>query len=305
MQGGIHVPNIKKQEGFKDQRYIALPSTNLPLYLNHPLVQHTYITELGFYPSAKYHFRERFEGSNETILIYCLDGEGTIEFPNQQITHLARGNFICIPKQTFHRYYAKEENPWSIIWIHFNTPQAIHFPIDELKLMDFSSPEKNYLLQSHLIDLFQIAEKDYSIGNMICLSQLLLLILTEAYLLEDGTSYDKKNQYLTRCIHYMNEHLDEEISLEAFADYLKISPSYLNHIFQQYTEKSPIQFFIQLKMEQAAKYLELTDLKIYEIARKVSYSDPYYFSRIFKRTMGISPKNYRQQHYLKNVFIEK
>lgn len=296
---------IKKEDGFKDERYISLPIANLPTYLNHPLVNHTYVTELGFYPSAKYHFRERFEGSNETIMIYCLEGEGTLEFKENKIIHMNRGSFFCIPKNTFHRYYANSENPWSILWLHFNSSLTEHFPIDSLTLMDFSSPEKNDLLQRHFIDLFNIAEKDYSLGNMICITQLLTLILTEAYLLEDGSSYDKQNQYLTRCIHYMNEHIDRDVSLDELADYLTISPSYLSRIFRKHTEKSPIHFFIQLKMNQACKYLELTDLKIYEIAKKVGYPDPYYFSRIFKRTIGTSPKAYRADHFKRNIFIEE
>lgn len=295
---------IKKEDGFRDERYIALPIANLPTYLNHPLVNHTYVTELGFYPSAKYHFRERFEGTKEIIMIYCLDGQGTIEFKNQRKIEMARGKFLCIPKNTFHRYYANSDNPWSILWLHFHSSLEEHFPIRDLILMDFSSPEKNHLLQRHFIDLFNIAEKDYTLGNMICMTQLLTLILTEAYLLEDGLSYDKQNQYLTRCIHYMNEHIDQDVSLNEFSSYLAISPSYLSTIFRKYTEKSPIHFFIQLKMDQACKYLELTDLKIYEIAKKVGYTDPYYFSRIFKRTIGFPPKDYRENHLKRNIFIE-
>lgn len=295
---------IKKEGGFKDERYLALPIANFPLYLNHPLINQTYVTELGFYPSAKFHFRERFEGSNEIIMIYCLDGEGTIEFKDQQKQEMLRGHFLCIPKNTFHRYYANEKNPWSILCIHFHCSFEAHLPIKDRQMLVFSSPEKNHLLQRHFIDLFNIAEKDYSLGNMVCISQLLTLILTEAYLLDDGTSYDKQNQYLTRCIHFMNEHLDQELSLDRLAKELNISPSYLSNIFRKYTEKSPVHFFIQLKMNQACKYLELTDLKIYEIAKKVGYADPYYFSRIFKRTIGSSPRSYRDHHFKRNIFTE-
>ncbi|MFD2668386.1 helix-turn-helix domain-containing protein [Listeria grayi] len=76
---------------------------------------------------------------------------------------------------------------------------------------------------------------------------------------------------------------------------LNISQSYLSSIFKKYTQTSPIEYFIQLKIDQACKFMKLTDMKIYEIAKKVGYEDPYYFSRLFKKYMGLSPKVYRKQ----------
>jgi len=295
---------IKKEDSFRDERYILLPVTSFSNFLDHPLINHNYITELGYYPSAKHHFRERFEGAKETIMIYCLDGKGTIEFKNNKKVEMVRGSFFCIPKNTYHRYYADSLNPWSILWIHFNTTLDKSFPINQLQTIEINSPEKNNLLQNHFIHLFTLADMNYNLGNMSCISQLLILILSEAYLLDDGVSYDKKNRYLTKCIHYMNEKIDSDLTLIDFADYLKISPSYLSSIFKKYTQKSPIDFFIHLKMEQACKYLMIADLKVYEVAKKVGYQDPYYFSRIFKKVIGTSPKEYREKQIEFNNFVE-
>ncbi|MGX7419329.1 AraC family transcriptional regulator [Carnobacterium gallinarum] len=287
--------SIKKKDGFKDERHLTLPIKNFPTYLTHPLVNHTYVTELGFYPSAKYHYRERFDGVSENILIYCLDGRGMIEIENESPVTLERGHIFCIPANAPHRYYSDELHPWSILWFHFNTPLSQHFPIIERTEILITTPEKSNLLQSHFIDLFTIAEKDYTLGNMICISKLMLTILTEVYLLEDGVSYDKQNRYLTTCIRYMNEHIHQDLTLGELAYELNISQSYLSSIFKKYTQKSPIDFLITLKIEQACKYMKMTDLKVYEIATKVGYQDPYYFSRIFKKHMGKSPKEYKKK----------
>nr|WP_245249313.1 AraC family transcriptional regulator [Vagococcus allomyrinae] len=100
---------------------------------------------------------------------------------------------------------------------------------------------------------------------------------------------------MTKSIRYLNEHLSESISLVELATYLNISQSYLSSIYNKYLNTSPIDYLIQIRIEQACRYLKMTDLKIYEIAKKVGYQDPYYFSRIFKKITGFTPKNYRQQ----------
>ncbi|MBC2259743.1 helix-turn-helix transcriptional regulator [Listeria booriae] len=283
---------MKKKDGFKDEKYIALPIKNEIDYTKHPLINGTYITELGLYPSAKYHYRERMEGIDENIFIYCMEGSGVIELLHNKIIQLNAGEIFCIPAKTPHRYYALSENPWSIIWIHFVSDMMDLFGDDKINI---SSPEKKHLLQTHFINLLQISEKEFNQHHFIVISKLLSLILAETYLLEDKVSFDKQNQYLSKCIRYMNENINQELTLKQLAHHLKISQSYLSTIFKKYTQQSPIEFLIHLKIDQACKYMKMTDLKIYEIAKKVGYEDAYYFSRLFKKYTGHSPKVYRAQ----------
>jgi AraC family transcriptional regulator, arabinose operon regulatory protein len=287
--------NIRKQDGFENERYIQLPIKNFDMYLSHPLIENNYVTELGYYPTAKNHYRERFDGVSENILIYCIEGEGTIEIKNKHKIVMGRGSIFCIPANFPHKYFSSESKPWSILWIHFDSKIVEKFPIFDLEVINILSPEKNNLIQNHFVDLFTVAERDYSIGNMIYISNLLNLILVSAYYLDDGLSNNKQNYYLTRCIRYMNEHINENLTLSELAKYLNISPSYLSNIFINHTQKSPMSFFIQIKIEHACKLIRLTDLKMYEIGKTIGYDDPYYFSRIFKKNIGISPQQYKKQ----------
>ena len=88
---------------------------------------------------------------------------------------------------------------------------------------------------------------------------------------------------------FLTEDLEEE---------LELSKSYINASFKKYTGRAPIDFFINLKMQEACKLLKSTDLYIVEISQKLGYDDPYYFSRIFKKVMGVSPKEYRNGDYI-------
>lgn len=291
---------IKKKDGFRHERHIIFPSNLNQQFRNHPLIKNTYLSEIGYYPNAKYHYRERMNGVEEYILIYCLEGQGTIEIPDKTIT-LNRGDIFCIPKKLSHRYYANQEDPWSILWMHFNTELDIEFGLEEERIIKAHALERYSLLQSHFIDLFNLGSKAKSIEINICTSQLLRLVLSEIYYLTDAVTSQQKNLYLSRCISYMNDNIDQALTLNDLADHLEISVSYLSSIFKSYTNSSPIDYFIDMRIEQACKYLKLSELRIYEIAKKVGYNDPYYFSRQFKKITGYSPKDYRIK-FSKNVY---
>ena len=70
---------MKKREGFKGQRSIVLPDTITGKLRKNPLTRLLYVTDIGYYPKAKFHFRKRPHGVDQHILIYCVDGEGEVE----------------------------------------------------------------------------------------------------------------------------------------------------------------------------------------------------------------------------------
>lgn len=290
---------IKKKDGFRNERHIIFPSNINDFIKESPLVDHTYILEIGYYPNAKYHYRERINGVDEFVLIYCLEGQGTIEIPDSVIS-MSRGDIFCIPKKVAHRYYANENDPWSILWMHFHTNLDHFLGLHKKLVIKVLAKERYIILQGHFIDIFELAGNVNSDEMITCTSQLLRLVLSEIFFLADGSISHQKNLYLAKCISYMSENIDQDINLAEFAKHLEISSSYLNSLFKNYTNKSPIEYFIEMRIEQACKYLKLSNLKIYEIAKKVGYQDPYYFSRLFKKNTGYSPKDYRVK-FSKNV----
>lgn len=60
---------------------------------------------------------------------------------------------------------------------------------------------------------------------------------------------------------------------------------------------STIDYFIQIKIQQACQLLDYSNLRINEISSRIGYEDPYYFSRIFKKVTGVSPDNYKKDIY--------
>jgi two-component system response regulator YesN len=95
---------------------------------------------------------------------------------------------------------------------------------------------------------------------------------------------------------YVQEHYAEEsLSLDDICGALGISNSYFSTIFKKETGKSFVGYLTDYRMQRAAQILLETDEKSYIIAKSVGYTDPNYFSYVFKRKFGVSPSKYRTE----------
>lgn len=299
MEGNIFEQGweTRKQDGFKDEQYFVIPTESFENYARHPLVRALYLTDIGFFPKARHHYREREEGTQEYILLYCVEGEGCIQVENRKYC-LHGQEVFCIPRNKRHKYYASEVKPWSIFWVHFKGENTVHYPLEECQVVSLGSKHAENRIITLFDVLFRVLGCNYTLGNFIYISQVLSLILAEIYFREKVDEASKQNRHITATVRYMYKHLDENLSLEDLSRELELSKSYLNAVFKKYANRAPIDFFINLKMQEACKLLKSTDMYILEIAQSLGYDDPYYFSRIFKKMIGVSPREYRNGIYI-------
>lgn len=94
---------------------------------------------------------------------------------------------------------------------------------------------------------------------------------------------------------YLERHYDTKISASEICDAFAISTRHLNRLFKQETGLTVLEMVHKIRMERAKYLLENTDEKIINIATKVGYDDPAFFSRLFQRNIGCSPGKYRQR----------
>lgn len=105
----------------------------------------------------------------------------------------------------------------------------------------------------------------------------------------------QKNQLVELAKEYMDEHYFENLSLNDIAGKIGISPAYLSSLFSQQVGITLIDYLNEVRIDHACVYLEQNFFKTYEIAYKVGFRDEKYFSKVFRKVMGMSPSEYKKQ----------
>ncbi len=289
----------RKKEGFRGQQAIVIPRKILAAKCGkNATIKNMYITDIGYYPRAEFHYRKRSNGAEQHIFIYCIDGKGTVTIGKNGYS-IEAGDFFIVPKKTAHAYKADDTHPWTIYWLHFTG--AVADSITALLQQQHNGHKgfKQYDEKTITLfnDMYRQLERGYSTAHLVysnmCLWHFLAgFIYTNIYAAENITDATDSSNI---AISFLSRHLEKTLTLEAIAAAVNLSPSHFSFVFKQKTGFSPIDYFNHLKIQKACQYLLFTRLRINEIAAALGIDDPSYFSRLFTKVMGISPKLYRER----------
>jgi len=92
----------------------------------------------------------------------------------------------------------------------------------------------------------------------------------------------------------MAENLSRSLTLAELAEQVHLSPSRFAAVFLKQTGLSPLAHFQRLKIQRARALLERPEMSISEVALAVGYQDPLYFSRLFRKATGVSPRAWKK-----------
>ena len=288
----------KKKEGFQGQKAIVIPRQILnSRCAKNDVISNLFVTDIGYYPKAKFHFRERPHGADQHILIYCHEGKGRVIIKKTEYA-IEAGNFFVILAKTSHMYEAGEDNPWTIYWVHFKGSTASQL----VSLIEKQTGLKSFIQYSKKsIELFNEIygqlERGYSNDNLayanMCMWHFLTTFLyNEKY---DPLSGQKNKDNCDIVIDFLSNNINKVLTLGEIAGLVNLSPSHFSFLFKKKTGFSPIEYFNHLKVQKACQYLLFTNLRIKEISRELGIEDQYYFSRLFTKIMGIAPNDYREK----------
>ena len=290
----------KRKDGFDGERALVLPLSISKEMENNPIYRTLHITDIGYYPKANNHFRERSEPISQYVFIYCIEGAGWFSL-NNEVHQVSRNQYFILPAGVPHKYGSDESNPWTIYWIHYKGKLAsqfssgLNYPIEIKPAVHSRISGRIDLFE----EIFRTYEMGYSRENMLYASSVFFHFLGSLRYLQQYRNAAKdesaENDLVTAAIHYMKENKEKKLSLTEIADHIGYSPSHFSILFNKRTGYSPIYYFNQLKIQQACQLLDFTDMKINQVCYKVGIDDSYYFSRLFSKMMGMSPKLYKKQ----------
>lgn len=288
----------KLREGFAGQDMFVIPRPILARASRHPLIRSVYPTDIGWFPRATHHYRDRPDGAGQNHLMMCVAGHGYAIIDGKE-AHLREGEILIIPRETQHTYWAAEDTPWSIYWVHFLGDDAAYY-VERMPRRGQSAPvadgdrrEAVRLFRYCLDALYE----GYGLQTLIYASQsvqhILSLLLYRNHALPTEQRKKDWRPNLESMIAFMHDHIDQPLSLDDLAAEADLSVSHFSELFRSQTGQSPMAYFSQLRIRMACRLLDLSDKPVKVVAMETGYRDPYYFSRVFKKAMGVSPEKYR------------
>lgn len=273
-------------------RYV-IPRSLLRKLSQHPLARDLYPLGLGHYVGALGHAMTR-ESHDDYLLIYCIEGRGSLTVGERQ-GYLKAGQLLLLPRGLAHAYAADDADPWTIYWVHFDGNTALDFfnnlPLDQ----DYPVIEvgQNSKLIADFETLLQVRQSGYQLKHFFHAANQLRQILSYLALLR-SSDQSQSGFDLERIHSYMQAHIHQPLELETLAQQLNLSKYHFAKRYKELTGTSAINHFINLKIERACQLLDIGNQNINEISYALGYEDAYYFSRIFKKVMGLSPTQYRK-----------
>lgn len=291
----ITPPFVGKSDSFTGDRSIVLSKKQCKIIKENPLIRDLYISDIGFYPHAKNHYQKRKAGINEHILIYCIDGTGAIQV-RDDIYKLKPNNYFVIHSHEAHTYWSSEDAPWSIYWLHFGGQRSFSFEKFFCKIIQIE-PSISSRIDDRIKlfnELLTALESGFSVENINYANLCLNNLLASFFYFETFRSVKgfQSTNPIDKAIFYMQKNVNKSLKISDISNHVKLSESHLSKIFRNKTGSSPLNYFINLKMQEAIRLLMNQTFKIKEVAYKLGYNDPYYFTRIFTKHIGSSPASF-------------
>lgn len=214
-------------------------------------------------------------------LMYVLSGE--IEYYDDVISE---GDIIIFESE--HEINYMKKGNFSYLWLHFTGFEARSLAEKAFgclnKKIYIGMREDIENLFEKLFQEFIIKDEHFETMTVSILRQILSL----------SARYRNETDLPLKSITYLHSHYDENIQIETLSDMENMCLTAYRKVFKKHMGVSPNEYLIDLRISTACRLLSQSNEKISDIASKVGYDDQYYFSRIFTKKIGKSPREYRK-----------
>ena len=249
----------------------------------------------------------------EVEWIYIVEGSIMIDIDMEKIL-VSSNNLICIPSEALHKmetmgkclYYAFvfQLEMLSFSKYDYCEQKYILSLINKKKVLkkviDLSVDNNKLLIEiDTLVEIFIKKEVVWQLGIKACLLKILYYLFFSESIEDAEYEFSSDNDirigHIKVILIYMREHYQDKIYIEELAALINLNPTYFCKYFKKLTDKTPIEYLNNIRIEQAAKLLKESDLSIIEICYQVGFEHVSYFIKKFKEQKGITPKKYKKE----------
>lgn len=270
-----------------------LPPILQELLSTHPLSRDLYPLAFGYYPRAAGHQMRRRSHPTD-LLLYCTEGAGHLEIDGQQ-RPVQTGDIVMLPAGVAHAYAASTDRPWSIYWVHYGGEQSAAYAGLLQAQRRIAPVGRNPRIVAEFQSLINRRRSPFTVDAHVHSANILKVLLSDMAEAVTSEAHGGKLLDLDHLLDVMRRNMDRPLDLDTLAAESNLSKYHFVRRFKALTGHTPIQHFIHLKMQYACYLIDTSNAPLKSIAASVGYDDPYYFSRLFKQCLGMSPQHYRNE----------
>ncbi len=257
------------------------------------------VQEIGDFYAYKNYFTTR-ECVDSFLIKVTVDGAGVLNYENQ-VSLIPAGYFYLIDCQKWHDYRTSpKEGSWHVLWLHFFGGNAKFYYESFLahnngsNVGKLSSNSNVYQIMQQLIEINRSDEMmpEMHFKSTSLITQLLTDII-ECCITEKN--FSSAPALLLSVKKFITDNYNQKISLEQMGKLHNLSSCYLQRLFKRYFGFSPLEYQLNLRIDKSKAELQNTTRFISEIAYDIGFESLNYFTRQFKKRVGITPGEYRRQ----------
>lgn len=236
---------------------------------------------------------------DEYQMLYLVEGEGVFSSEHVKDVHIKSGDLFLLFPGEWHTYHPLPGSSWESYWIGYRGRN-----MDDRLRYRFLSPDKPVYHVGFSTDIIRLYKSAVKIAKeeAAYYQQVLAGIVNNLigcmYSLERNIELNRKGGYaemINKAQMLIREGVETKITVQEIAAELGSSYSNFRKLFKEYTGSSPALYQQTLKLQRAKELLSSTDMSIKEIAYRLNFDSPDYFSSKFKMKVGCKPSDYREE----------
>lgn len=265
--------------------------------------EENHIRRTNFSPSLEE--SQYFHYHNTPEFCVCINGSVIIQV--DKLFYLLKGGDMCLINRNIHHgeFPTAKNNNYEIVWfifpsvhellvVHlrnkrkkFEQLQSLHLDIDPVTVQYIDRLfEKQNFRVPQVVKLFKSIQKQNVTppGNK------------KYYSFTDRSKNNYQVRRVLQALEFINDHYAEKITLERVAQHVNFNPEYFNRLFKKIIHNTFINYLNHKRLENAQRFMNGTNLTLAEISYRVGFNDPYYFSKVFRKLFGMSPRQFRDKY---------